>query len=39
MGSAKDITIGSRWGRWTVLEVGVYNPESKAKIKVPMALC
>lgn len=39
MGSAKDITVGSKWGRWTVLEVGVYNPKSKAKIKIPMALC
>lgn len=30
---------GDKYGRWTVLEVGVKNPESKAKNPPNMALC
>lgn len=39
MATSKDVIIGSRWGRWTVLEVGVYDPNSKAKKKVRKVLC
>lgn len=39
MGSKKDLFIGKKIGRWTILEMGVHNPNSKAKKPVPMALC
>lgn len=33
------IKVGEVYGKWKVLEVGVKNPNSKAKNKVNMALC
>lgn len=33
------IKVGEKYGRWTVLEVGVKNPESKAKNPSNMAYC
>ena len=37
--TSADVVVGAKFGRWTVLEVNVKNPESKAK-KVPrQALC
>ena len=39
MATSKDVIVGSRWGRWTVLEVGVYDPNSKEKKKVRKVLC
>lgn len=37
--TSKDIVVGAHFGRWTVLEVGVKNPNSKAKNPPRMALC
>ena len=34
-----DIKKGDKFGRWTVLEANVYNPESKAKTKIRCSLC
>ena len=31
MGSKSDVQVGSKFGRWTVLALDVYNPNSKAK--------
>lgn len=39
MGSKKDLYVGKKIGRWTILKMDVYNPNSKAKKKVPTALC
>jgi len=33
------VKVGDKYGRWTVLEVGVINPESKAKNPVKVAYC
>ena len=37
--NSKDVKVGAKFGRWTVLEIGVYDPNSKAKQKVKKALC
>ena len=33
------VKVGDKYGRWTVLEVGVNNPSSKAKKPIKMAYC
>lgn len=33
------INVGDKFGRFTVLEIGVKNPNSKAKKKINCALC
>lgn len=35
----EQIYIGAKFGRWTVLEINLYNPNSNAKQKVKHALC
>ena len=37
--SSKDIIVGAHFGRWTVLQINVINPNSKAKNPPKMALC
>ena len=37
--NSKDVIVGAKFGRWTVLEVNVINPQSKAKKPPKMALC
>lgn len=37
--TSKDVIVGAKFGRWTVLQIGVKNPESKAKNPPSMALC
>lgn len=37
--SSKDVKIGAKFGRWTVLEIDVINPKSTAKKPPKMALC
>lgn len=37
--TSKDIKVGAQFNRWTVLEVDVINPESKAKNPPRMAYC
>lgn len=37
--SAKDVVVGAKFNRWTVLEIDVKNPNSKAKKPPKMALC
>lgn len=37
--NSKDICVGKKFGRWTVLEINVYNPNSKAKKPLRMAKC
>ena len=37
--TSKDIVIGAKFNRWTVLETNVINPASKAKNPPKMALC
>lgn len=39
MGTKADVTIGKQFGYWTVIDVDVKNPESKAKRKRNGALC
>lgn len=39
MGSKKEVTIGKKFGDWTVLEIEVKNPNSKAKRVRKGALC
>lgn len=33
------IKVGDKYGKWTVLQVGVKNPESRAKVPINMAYC
>lgn len=33
------VHVGDHFGRWTVLEINVYNPNSKAKKPIKMAKC
>ena len=35
----EQVHVGDHFGRWTVLEIDVYNPASKAKNPVKMAKC
>jgi hypothetical protein len=37
--TSKDIVVGAKFNRWTVLETNVINPASKAKNPPKMALC
>lgn len=37
--TSKDVVVGAKFNRWTVLEIDVINPESKAKKPPKMALC
>lgn len=39
MGSKKEVTVGKKFGDWTVLEIEVKNPNSKAKRVRKGALC
>ena len=39
MGTKKDVIVGARFGAWTVLEIEVKNPNSKAKRIRKGALC
>ena len=37
--TSKDIQIGAKFGRWTILQIDVINPDSKAKNPPKNALC
>lgn len=37
--TSADVVVGAKFGRWTVLEVNLRNPNSKAKYKPRVALC
>lgn len=37
--STKDVIPGAKFGRWTVLEIGVINPNPKAKKPPKTAKC
>ena len=37
--TSKDIKVGEKFGRWTILEIDTINPNSKAKNPPKMALC
>ena len=37
--TSKDIVVGAKFGRWTILEINVKNPNSKAKNPPRTALC
>lgn len=37
--TSKDIVVGAKFGRWTILETNVKNPNSKAKNPPRTALC
>lgn len=35
----QNIKVGDKFGRWTVLQINVVNPDSKAKHPPKTALC
>ena len=37
--TSADVVVGARFGEWTVIEVNVKNPNSKAKVVPRSALC
>lgn len=37
--TSKDVVVGAKFGRWTVLELDVKNPNTKAKNPPRFVLC